>query len=80
MTTRPTLRQQAQAVELAAVNLRGHIDNLKNLITANKRARWELDHSLSYSPALDAAAKTLAWLERHEREIRTLIERKRAAA
>ena len=77
---RPTLRQQASATALAAVNLGGHIDNLKHLVRTGRRRKWELVHACSYHPALEAAARTLAWMEKHEADIRTMIKEKRGAA
>jgi hypothetical protein len=73
-----TLHRQADAVALAAANLRGHIDNLVNLVAKGQRPQHELDHQTNQYPALAAAAETLASMKEHEAEIRALMEAKRA--
>ena len=70
----PTLRQQSEAVSLAAVNLAGHINNLEGLVPKGRRPQHELDHARSYYPALNAASVTLAFMEKHEDKLRALIE------
>jgi hypothetical protein len=64
--TRPSLRQQAEAVALASANLRGHIDNLERLVGRGERPQWELDHCRRQYPALKAAADTLALIAERE--------------
>ncbi len=54
-----TLDQQATAVETAAANLRGHVDNLRGLVAANKRSEMDLHIAEDRLPALEAAAVTL---------------------
>jgi hypothetical protein len=66
MTKNPNLRQQAEAVALAAVNLHGHIDNLVGLVAKGQRPQWELDHCRRQYPALNAAASTLEILAAKE--------------
>lgn len=55
----PTLAEQALAVELAAVNHRGHCDNLRALVERGKRPQHELEQQLAKLPALEAAARTM---------------------
>jgi hypothetical protein len=62
INAQPSLRQQAEAVELAALNLRGHIENLTDLVSKGSRPKHELEICLMRYPALNAAAKTLAAL------------------
>jgi hypothetical protein len=57
--TQPSLHEQAAAVERAAVNLRGHVDNLRLLVTNKKRPAVELQMAAYWLPALEAAAITL---------------------
>jgi hypothetical protein len=54
-----TLEQQAAAVERAAVNQRGHIDNLRSLLARKKRSLAELIQQAEWAPALEEAAVTL---------------------
>lgn len=58
----PTLEQQAQAVERAAVNQRGHCSNLGELVKRGKRPEAEWREFLRWTPHLEAAAKTLRTL------------------
>jgi hypothetical protein len=68
-----SVEQQAAAVEIAAVNLRGHIDNLHRLIALKKRGPAELDIFVDRLPAMEAAAKTLRWLANNETLIRKAV-------
>jgi hypothetical protein len=54
-----TLADQATAVETAAANLRGHVDNLRGLVTARRRSEMDLHIAEDRLPALEAAAVTL---------------------
>lgn len=57
--TQPSLHEQAAAVERAAVNLRGHVDTLRLLVTRKKRPDVELQMAAYWLPHLEAAAITL---------------------
>lgn len=54
-----TMEAQATAVETAAANLRGHVDNLRNLVAAKRRSEMDLHIAEDRLPALEAAAVTL---------------------
>lgn len=54
-----SLRQQAQAVELAALNKRGLIHNLEEMAAKGKRPQTDIQIARLSLPALDAAAATL---------------------
>jgi hypothetical protein len=56
---RISLDAQANAVETAAANLRGHVDNLRNLVTSKRRNEMDLHVAEDRLPALEAAAVTL---------------------
>lgn len=71
MTEPPTLKSQAAAVARAAVNLRGHVNNLRDLVTRpnwdrQKRDPLELDVAAQWLPALEAAAITMERLAAQE--------------
>lgn len=68
-----SIEQQAAAVEISAVNLRGHIDNLQDLVERNKRSAAELNIFIERLPALEAAAKTLRWMATNEASIRKAV-------
>lgn len=59
MNDPPSIKDQALAVERAAVNLRGHCDNIRDLVARNKRPQHELETQLAWLPALEAAAVTM---------------------
>ena len=68
-----TLEEQAAAVEISAVNLRGHVENLEELVARNRRPQAELDVATGRLPALEAAAVTLRWMARNESSIRKAV-------
>jgi hypothetical protein len=69
-----TLDQQIAAVEISAVNLRGHVDNLTDLVAKGRRS--EIEHRIAADrlPALEAAAKTLRWLSANQAAVREALE------
>jgi hypothetical protein len=67
------IEQQAAAVEISVVNMRGHIENLQHLVARNKRPAAELDIFVGRLPALEAAAKTLRWMAINEASIRRAV-------
>jgi hypothetical protein len=54
-----SLAAQATAVRRAAVNLKGHVDNLRRLVALRQRREDELEVAQSWLPALTAAADTV---------------------
>lgn len=65
-----TINQQAAAVERAAVNWRGHVQNLADLAARGKRPQHEHDMAAEWLPHLEAAATTIRKLAT-EAEART---------
>jgi hypothetical protein len=53
------LGKQAAAVERAAMNWRGHVDNLRDLSSRGRRPVSEYEAALAWVPDLEAAAKTM---------------------
>lgn len=68
-----TIEEQAAAVEISAVNLRGHVDNLAHLVTLKRRSEAEYLVAADRLPALEAAAKTLRWMVANETSIRKAV-------
>lgn len=66
MTAAPTLREQIAAVERAAINHRGHCENLRTLVSKRKRPEHELQFAASWLPALEAAAETMRRLAKDD--------------
>ena len=77
--TAPTIKEQAFAVEMAAVNLRGHVENLRSLVGKGKRPAHDLEAAEARLPNLEQAAKTLQFIERYEPELKAIIARGEAA-
>ena len=74
---RPDIKAQVAAVERATMNLRAHIELVEGLIRQKKREEPELALSRSWLPDLEAATKTLKWLEKNEHEIKSALALKR---
>jgi hypothetical protein len=55
----PSLLRQLAAVERAATNLGGHVQNLRSLVEKGKRPELELKIAEQWLPDLQAAARTL---------------------
>lgn len=72
-----SLSHQASAVELAALNQRGHVNNLEDLVAKRRRPQSDVDIARHQLPGLEAAAKTLTFLALHETEFRSLLEMKK---
>ena len=62
---RPSIHEQAFAVELAFVNHRGHVRNLAGLVDKGRRSGAELAEARRTLPGLEAAVATLRFLELH---------------
>lgn len=67
------LRTQIDAVELMLVNRRGHIANLERLVDLKRRDALELQIAKYPVEALEAAVKTLKWLEKNEDKIKSAL-------
>lgn len=65
-----TLSDQTLAVQRAAANLRGHVENLRNLVERRKRPQHELDEAVRWLPHLEAAARSMEWLDANGEAVR----------
>jgi hypothetical protein len=54
-----SLSDQIAAVDISAVNLRGHVANLADLVARGRRPQHDYDIAAGRLPALEAAAITL---------------------
>ena len=64
------LEVQIAAVERSVVNLKGHIEILRDLVAKNKRDPIVLISKESWLPELQAALETLRWLEKNQEKLR----------
>lgn len=65
----PIIRQ-ADEVELAALNERGHLAVLREAVRKGKRSTIELSLIEARIPVLEDAARTLRWVQAREAELR----------
>ena len=68
-----TIRAQADAVTLAALSQRAHVENLRGLVVHGRRPQTELDLATAALPPLQAAAATMSWFVEHEAEIKAFV-------
>lgn len=68
-----TIEQQLAAVEISATNLRGHVENLADLVARGRRSEVEHRIAADRLPALEAAALTLRWVADHEPQIKEAL-------
>lgn len=69
------IRSQIDALELAIVNKKGHIDTLRELVKAKKRPEMDLFIAQQPVEALEAALKTLKWVEANKKSIKEAVKR-----
>lgn len=69
MTAKISLAQQLEAVEFALRRQQSFVNGTKNIRELRPAAQAKFD-----ADRLDAAVKTLRWLQSHETEIRKLLE------
>lgn len=68
------LEVQVSAVERSVINLRAHIDILRELVSKKKRDPITLEAKESWLPELEAALATLKWLQVHELSIKNALK------
>lgn len=68
-----SIEEQAAAVEISAVNLRGHVENMAYLVERGRRSKEEYRLVSDRLPALEAASKTLRWMVSREEIIKKAV-------
>jgi len=66
---------QISAVERAVINLRGHIDILRELVSKKKRDPSVLETKESWLPELEAGLATLKWMKANEDKIKASLRK-----
>lgn len=74
-----SIKAQVGAVELVLANRKGHIENLKRLIRDKKRPPEELLVAEQPIAGLEAALRTLKWVEANENRIKEALARQGGA-
>lgn len=65
-----SLDDQITTMELAVLSQRGHVDNLRRLVSKKERQQFHLDEAEAKIPKLRAVLETLKWLKKNEEKIR----------
>ena len=68
--TKIPIKDQILAVERSVVNLRGHIEILKDLVAQKKRNPDVLLTKESWLPDLEAALATLKWVDKNQEKLK----------
>ncbi|MGI9143321.1 MAG: hypothetical protein ACR2IJ_09065 [Fluviibacter sp.] len=70
---KPSIQAQIDAVELIIANRKGFIETLQGLVKARKREPIELEIAESPMPALEAALRTLKWVNNNKELIKKAV-------
>ena len=70
-----SLRDQINAVELETANLRGHVSNIRDLARQGKYNPDIIQQSADRIPLLEAAIKSLQFLEKNQEKIKLLFSK-----
>jgi len=76
MADKIPLKDQVCELELTVVNRKGFISNLRDLVRRKERPQPDLDYQVGRFPALEAALKTLKWVEANQDLIREVHAQK----
>lgn len=68
-----SLREQITAVELETANLRGHVSNISDLARQKKYNPDIIQQSADRIPILEAAIKSLQFLEKNQDKIKEIF-------
>jgi hypothetical protein len=67
------LDEQILAMELCLLSQRGHVDNLRRLVSKREREPFHLEEAEAKLPQYRAILETLKWLKKNEEKIRRSI-------
>ena len=70
-----SLRDQINALELETANLRGHVSNIRDLARQGKYNPDIIHQSADRVPILEAAIKSLQFLEKNQEKIKSLFSK-----
>jgi len=71
-----TLDEQIMAIELEILSHRGHVDNLRRLLSKKEREPYHVEQAEAKIPKLRAVLETLKWLKKNEEKIREALAKK----
>ena len=72
MAVKIPIEQQVAEIELTLANRRGFIAAIRDAIRLKVKTQHDLDYQISRMPALEAALKTLKWVEANQDIVRTI--------
>lgn len=76
MADKISIKDQVIELELTLVNRRGFISTLKNLVRQKARPQHDVDYQEGRLPALEAALRTLKWVETNQELIKQVYSQK----
>lgn len=76
MAAKIPLSAQVFEIELTAANRRGFISTLRDLVRRKERPQHDVDYQTGRLPALEAALKTLKWVEANQDLIKQVHSQK----
>jgi len=71
-----SLDDQIITIELEILSQRGHVDNLRRLLSKKEREPYHVEQAEAKIPKLHAVLETLKWLKRNEEKIRASLAKK----
>ena len=69
------LRTQIDSVTLALMGKKNHLEILRKLVAKKQRPEVDISIVESSIPGLEAAVKTLEWLEKNETKIKEALKK-----
>lgn len=76
MAGKISIKDQVAEIELTLVNRRGFVSAIRDAIRLKTKTQHDLDYQIGRLPALEAALKTLKWVEANQDLIRQVHSQK----
>ena len=76
MAGKISIKDQVAEIELTLVNRRGFVSAIRDAIRLKTKTQHDLEYQIGRLPALEAALKTLKWVEANQDLIRQVHSQK----
>ena len=76
MAGKISIKDQVAEIELTLVNRRGFVSAIRDAIRLKTKTQHDLDYQIGRLPALEAALKTLKWVEANQDLIKQVHSQK----
>ncbi len=70
-----SLRTQIDSVTLSLMGKKNHLETLRRLVSKKQRPETDITIIQASIPGLEAAVKTLEWLEKNETKIKEALKK-----